>query len=60
MNRITKLQDNEFYTLVNKEDKFQVRTEIKLVQIVGRLEDLLEKHGVESIEELEKLINKEK
>lgn len=60
MNRITKLQDNEFYTLVNKEDKFQVRTEINLVQIVGRLEDLLEKHGVESIEELEKLINKEK
>ena len=60
MNRITKLQDNEFYTLVNKEDKFKVRTEIKLVQIVGRLEDLLEKHGVESIEELEKLINKEK
>ena len=60
MNRITKLQDNEFYTLVNKEDKFKVRTEINLVQIVGRLEDLLEKHGVESIEELEKLINKEK
>lgn len=60
MNRITKLQDNEFYTLVNKEDKFKVRTEIKLVQIVGRLEDLLEKYGVESIEELEKLINKEK
>lgn len=60
MNRITKLQDNEFYTLVNKEDKFKVRTEINLVQIVGRLEDLLEKYGVESIEELEKLINKEK
>lgn len=60
MNRITKLQDNGFYTLVNKEDRFKVRTEIKLVQIVGRLEDLLEKHGVESIEELEKLINKEK
>ncbi len=60
MNRITKLQDNEFYTLVNKEDKFKIRTEINLVQIVGRLEDLLEKYGVESIEELEKLINKEK
>ena len=60
MNRITKLQDNDFYTLVNKEDKFKVRTEINLVQIVGRLEDLLEKYNVESIEELEKLINKEK
>jgi hypothetical protein len=60
MNRITKLQDNDFYTLVNKEDKFKVRTEINLVQIVGKLEDLLEKYGVESIEELEKLINKEK
>ena len=60
MNRITKLQDNGFYTLVNKEDRLKVRTEIKLVQIVGRLEELLEKYNVESIEELEKIINKEK
>ena len=58
MNRITEKQNNGFYTLANKEDLFKVETEIKLVQIVGRLEDLLEKYNVQSIEELEKLIDK--
>lgn len=60
MNRITGKQDNGFYTLVNKEDLFKVETEIKLVQIVGKLEDLMEKYNIESIEQLEEKINKEK
>ena len=60
MNRITMKNDNGYYRLVEEKSNIfgDWENRIKLVQIVGRLEDLLEKYNVESIEELEELINK--
>lgn len=58
MNRITIKNDNGYYRLKEEDKFFGWEDRIKLVQVVGRLEDLLEKYNVESIEELEKLIDK--
>lgn len=56
MNRMTKKQENGFYTLANKENAFKIENEIKLVQELGKYEDLMEKYNIENIEELEKVL----
>ena len=56
MNRMTKKQENGFYTLANKENAFKIENEIKLVQELGKYEDLMEKYNIPNIEYLERCI----
>ena len=53
---MTKKQENGFYALANKENAFKIENEIKLVQELGKYEDLMEKYDIENIEELEKTL----
>lgn len=57
MSRITK-KDGEFYKLKPENEVYGWENGIRLVQIVGRYEDLMEKYNIENIEELEKILKR--
>ena len=51
--RITKKQQNGFYELTKGNEYYGWEDGIRLVQILGQLEDLLERHRIENIDQLE-------
>lgn len=55
MNRITE-KDGKFYELKPENEVYGWENGIRLVQIVGRYEDLMEKYGIESIDSLEEIL----
>lgn len=57
MGRITQ-KDGEFYKLKPENEVYGWENGIRLVQIVGRYEDLMEKYNIENIEELEKILKR--
>jgi len=55
MNRITE-KDGKFYKLKPENEVYGWENGIRLVQIVGEFEDLMEKYKIESINELEEIL----
>ncbi len=56
MNRITEKKENGFYELTTGNEIYGEENGIRLVQIVGRLEDIMSEYGIETMTDLKEAL----
>lgn len=56
MSRLTKKFNGEYYHKEAKTIMFNNETDYNVIQKLGKLEDILEKYNIDSVEELDKLL----